>query len=95
MVISLDIQGALTGNGQVRHRVDRCVRSILGGICIGTGIRYGVARAIFKVEEGLIGLINLDCRTGRAADRGIVQNNSDHVFLACRNHHLAVAERTR
>ena len=88
-VLALNLQGAFTRQGQVTLRVDGGVGAAAGGIGVGGAVRDCVGGARGGVDNDLVRLNHVDCRTGRVGDGRVVQNQADHVAVACLNLDLA------
>ena len=89
-VLTLNLQGAFARQGQVALRVDGGVGAAAGGIGVGGAVRDGVGGARGGVDDDLIRLNHVDCRAGGVGDGRVVQDQADHVAVACLNLNLAL-----
>ena len=89
-VLTFNLQGAFARQGQVALGVDSCVGAAAGGIRVGGAVRDGVGGTRGGVDNDLVRLNNVDCRTGGVGDGRVVQDQADHVTVGCLNLDLAL-----
>ena len=89
-VLTFNLQGTFTRQGQVALGVDSCVGATAGGIRVGGAVRDGVGGTRGGVDNDLISLNHVDCRAGGVGDGRVVQDQADHVAVGGLNLNLAL-----
>ena len=88
-VLTFNLQGTFARQGQVTLGVDSRVGAAAGGIGVGGAVRDGVGGTRGGVDNDLVRLNHVDCRTGGVGDGRVVQDQADHVAIGRLNLDLA------